>query len=270
MKNVKLIAAIVVSILTLVLLITSCQKQVNNDETIPNGKSKLQLFLTDDPSLIFDSIFIDIRMVEVKVETNSGTEFWDTLNIRPGVYNILKFRNGVDTLLASSYIANGEIKKLRMTLGTNNRVVVNNISSPLIVRNGNNQITINIDDVDRIQANSFRLWIDFDGHGSVIKLNNGQYELKPKIHSFNNNKSGRLKGEIKPSAALPARVMVIAGSDTLNAIPEHDGEFKVRGITTSTVKVIIKPTAPYKDSIINNVQMRSGDDTDLGDIRLHQ
>jgi hypothetical protein len=64
--------------------------------------------------------------------------------------------------------------------------------------------------------------------------------------------------------------MVIAGADTLRAIPEPDGEFKVRGIRTNTVKVIITPTAPYKDSIINNVSISSGGDRDLGDIRLHQ
>lgn len=272
MKSLKLIAAIVMGLLSIILIITACQKQPSNlDESVPEGQARLKIFLTDDPSLIFDSIFVDIQMMEVKIELNNGQEFWDTLSIRPGIYNILNFRNGIDTLLVNDFIvSNGEIKKLRMTLGTRNSVVRNGVTSPLVIKNGNDKVVINIDDVDKIMANSYQLWIDFDGHGSVIKLRNGQYELKPRIHSFNNRKTGRLEGEIKPSAALPATVMVIAGPDTLLAIPEHDGEFKIRGIKTSTVKVIIKPKAPYLDSVINNVRILSGDDTDLGDIRLRQ
>ncbi len=270
MKTMKLITVLGSALVGTVLLISSCQKQNILEDSIPAGKSQFKLFLTDDPSLVFDSIFIDIRMIEVKVETSAGNEFWDTLSIRAGIYNILKFRNGVDTLFVHDYIPSGEIKKLRMTLGNNNSVVRNGASFPLIIRDQNRQVIINVDDIDRIRANSFQLWIDFDGHGSIIRLNNNQYELKPRIHSFNNNNTGRLKGEIKPSAALPASVMVIAGPDTLLAIPESNGEFKIRGIRTNTVQVIIKPTAPYKDSIINNVSISSGGDRDLGDIRLHQ
>ena len=76
--------------------------------------------------------------------------------------------------------------------------------------------------------------------------------------------------KIKPSAALPASVAVIAGTDTLRAITDHDGEFKIRGIRANNVKVIITPSNNYKDSIINNVPIRINDDTDLGKIVLHK
>ena len=60
--------------------------------------------LTDGPSQIFDSIFIDIKRISVKVKDSTGAEHWDTLSIVPGVYNILRFRNGLDTLIATGNI----------------------------------------------------------------------------------------------------------------------------------------------------------------------
>ncbi len=253
------------------LLIAACQKTVTDEGAVPPGKSKLTVYLTDDPSLVFDSIFVDIQLLEVKVERANGTEVWDTLPIRTGVYNILKFRNGTDTLFSTAYVSGGEIKKIRLTLGSRNSVMKNGTSFPLLLKNSNRQVIIDIPDIDRIDPANFRIWIDFDGHGSVIKLHNNQFELKPRIHSFNNSKSGRLEGEIKPRAALPAIVRVIAGTDTLMTVTKNDdGDFKIRGIKTSTVKLIITPSNGYKDSVVNNVSILPGKETELKDIFVHQ
>lgn len=253
------------------LLIVACQKEQTVGEDVPPGMKKLNVFLTDDPSLVFDSIFIDIRMLEVKVERTNGTEFWDTLSIRAGVYNILKFRNGVDTLLTAAYIPNGEVKKIRLTLGTQNSVMKNGNSFPLALHNSNRQVIIDIPDVDQIDPNTFAIWIDFDGHGSIIRLRDNVFELRPRIHCFSNSHGGRIEGEIKPRAALPAIVKVIAGTDTLLAVTDNDdGDFKIRGIRSNTVKLIVIPSNGYKDSVINNIQLSPGRDTKLGDIVVHQ
>jgi hypothetical protein len=249
----------------------ACNKEVDADASIPAGQSKVQILMTDDPSLIFDSIFIDIRRVEVKVErANNGGEYWDTLNIRPGIYNILNFRNGIDTLLASGFIANGEIKKLRMTLGTNNSVMKSGVRFPLRLHNNDPYVIIDIPDVDRIASNSFRIWIDFDGHGSIIKVRNNEFELKSKIKAFNNMRTGSVEGKIKPSAALPAIVAAIVGNDTLVAIPERDGKFKIRGITASTIKLLIIPSNGYRDSLMTNISIPANRKLDLDDIVLRR
>ncbi len=271
MKSVKKIGAFALGVVMLLLMAVSCKKELSSGEDIPAGKSKLTVFLTDDPSLIFDSVFIDIMLLEVKVEAPGGAEFWDTLPIRTGVYNILKFRNGVDTLLTTAYIPGGEIKKLRLTLGNRNSVMKNGTSFPLFLHNNNRQVIIDIPDIDRIDPNNFRIWIDFDGHGSVIRLRDNQFELRPRIHSFNNSRGGKLEGEVKPGAALPAIIKVIAGNDTLLAVTDnHDGKFKVRGISSPSVKVIIIPSNGYKDSTISNVLIRPGKETELDDIVLHR
>lgn len=262
-----------VSGLMLTIAFISCNKDTSiNSNTVsyavPPGKNELQIMMTDDPSIIYDSIFIDIRRVEVKIETANGAEHWDTLTIRAGVYNILRFRNGLDTLLAAGYVANGEIEKIRITQGNNNAAMHNGFRIPLFLQH--NPITVNIDgDVDHIDPGHLRLWLDFDGHGS-IRPHNGRLELDLRISHFHHHNSGELEGEIKPSAAFPVVVRAVSGSDTLTAIPGHDGEFKIRGIRSSRVDLIITPSNGYRDSIITNIAIRRGDETELGTIRLRQ
>lgn len=271
MKSVKKMMAAAGMLILMALLVVACQKEQTVGEDVQPGKQKLNVFLTDDPSLIFDSIFIDIRLLEVKVESPNGAEFWDTLPIRAGVYNILKFRNGVDTLLTAAYIPNGKVKKIRLTLGTQNAVMKNGNRFPLTLHDNNRQVIIDIPDVDQIDPNTFAIWIDFDGHGSIIRLRDNVFELRPRIHSFSNSHGARIEGEIKPRAALPAIVKVIAGTDTLLAVTDNDdGDFKIRGIRSSTVKLVVIPSNGYRDSTINNIQLSPGRDTKLGDIVVRQ
>lgn len=273
MKNKKPFLFLSLVALTVIITFFSCQKDVVKPEDvadIPAGQSQLQVMLTDDPSQIFDSIFIDIKMLEVKVKDSTGAEKWDTLTITPGLYNILRFRNGLDTLLASGLVPNGEIKKIKITLGTGNYVMLNGVKMPLFMNSSDAVIIIDVNgNVDHIGVRRFKIWLDFDGHGS-IRLHNGRLELKLHVSHFCHSNSGEIEGEIKPSAALPAVVKVIAGTDTLTAIPDHEGEFKIRGIKTATAKLIITPSNGYKDSVINNIQIRQGNDTDLGKIVLHR
>lgn len=93
---------------------------VNN----PNSAKQLSLYLTDDPCQ-FDSVFIDIRTVEVKIDTSKEhmeddhfgdndddkendhkghDKFgkWDTLTFNVGIYNVLRLRYGIDTLLGTA------------------------------------------------------------------------------------------------------------------------------------------------------------------------
>jgi len=271
MKNMKPLLYTSAMLLILAFVFISCNKELTLDaNAVPAGKNELKVMLTDDPSVLYDSIFIDIQRVEVKVERADGSEHWDTLSIRAGVYNILRFRNGLDTLLAAGYVPDGNIEKIRITLGNNNSVMLNGVSIPLVLHNNQHVFTISIDDdVDHLDPDHLRLWLDFDGHGS-IRFENGRLELNLHIGHFSHHSSGELEGKIKPSDAFPVVVRAVSGTDTLNAIPEHEGEFKIRGIRSSTVKLIITPSNGYRDSIMNNIPIRIGDDTELGTIVLHR
>jgi hypothetical protein len=292
MKNVKKISAwFGVLLLGLMLFIGACQKQI--DESIPNSDTKkISIYLTDDPCN-FDSLFVDIRFVEVKIDTskqhgdddhhgdndddgdddhqhNDSFGFWDTLAINPGVYNILKLRNGLDTLLASGNIPAGKIRKIRITIGTNNSIVVGGISHPLLLSAGaNNYVYVKIhseDEDDDIPTQS-AIWLDFDVCKSV-RISGGQYFLKPFLKTFSMKKSGRVEGKVFPRAALPF-VEIFNATDTGFAIPESDGKYKIRGLKTGIYKIKFFGHNGYFDSTISNINVQRGGETHVQNITLH-
>src|ERR1700731_1661535 len=87
----------------------SCKKSNNS-----SGSGHLQVMLTDG-SANYDAVYIDVEKVEVNVSSDSGTTTgWQTLDLlRPGVYNLLKFSNGIDTLLAAADLPAGTIAQMR-------------------------------------------------------------------------------------------------------------------------------------------------------------
>ena len=71
----------------------------NKDKT--EGTSRLNVRLTDAPTA-YEEVNVDIREVRVKFSddtlNNSG---WVTLTTYPGIYNLLAYQNGIDTLLGT-------------------------------------------------------------------------------------------------------------------------------------------------------------------------
>lgn len=258
------------AIITAGILLVACQKQ---NAGIGSGNTVFSLMLTDGPSVIFDSVFIDIQKVDIKIENSNGTESVQPLAIQPGIYNIMRYRNGIDILLGTVNLPSGsKIEKLILTLGNRNTAMRNGISYPLALHNNINTFTVNInDDVDDDGDDHHkRSWLDFDASNSIIETSPGHFELNPSLHHFSRHGSGELEGKVLPSAAQPVLVTAISGTDTLTARTEREGEFKIRGIHSSTVKLIIHPSNNYRDSVINNIQVRQGDDTKIATIVLHQ
>ncbi len=268
---------VIVTILFFLATLASCKTSSSAEATpIDNAsKAKVTVMLTDHQSLIFDKVFLNILKLEIKVEDNGVDSLggWYNLNITPGVFDILKFKNGFDTLFATGTIPlNRKLQKIRMTLGNSNTVVYQGVNYPLEVKDNNNEVIAKLDDsnVDFTAPNQFMFWIDFDAHHSIQQKSNNKFELKSKIRIFTKAKSGRIEGRVLPPAAK-AMVLAIKGTDTSVAIPENDGEFKIVGLPAGTYKVYIDATANnYKDSTINNVIVQHNDDTKLNTIVLHQ
>jgi hypothetical protein len=113
-----------------------------------------------------------------------------------------------------------------------------------------------------------KIRIDFDVAGSV-EFNNGYFCIDPKLKCYTENNSGKIEGIVKPHEAH-AMIMAYNNSDTAYAIPEEDGEFKIRGLKPAVYSVLYKATAPYKDTAVNNIQIQAGQNTNLPLINLHQ
>jgi hypothetical protein len=278
-------------IVTASLLVVACSKSASYG-TPPPGQKSLSVYLTDDPSP-FTAVFLDIKTVEVKIDENlqHDSHFadndkdddndlkdhdqygkWDTLAIRPGVYDIMKFRNGLDTVLAKGNIPVGRIGKVRITLGTNNSVVVSNVSYPLLLAPGKKKyvyVKIEENDLDETPAGQVGLWIDIDLAES-IQEDNGSFYLKPTIKAFGMEKFGRIEGSVFPKDAH-ARVKAYSGNDAATAIPDDGaGNFKIRGLKEGSYSVLFKGYNGYKDTTVTNIQVQSGKETHISAITLHK
>jgi hypothetical protein len=276
MKNLIRLTAAALLITSFILY--SCQKEANSGTTDINKPHGVTIYLTDHQTPVFDSVFIDLQKLEVKLEDdtlpNGG---WVNLNIRAGVYNILRFRNGLDTLFATGTLPNARVRKIRLTLGTQNSVMKDGIRSSLRLHDNDQEV------VADLSAASFEItstgqvlfWIDFDASRSIQVDNSGSgnnngYRLKSHIKIFTRGNSGEIEGRVLPRAA-DALVMAINGTDTTSAIPEDDnGEFKIVGLNAGTYKVFIDGQNGYNDTTINNVIVRNREDTHLPTVILRQ
>ena len=287
----KILSAGGVLLLSLSIFFTACQKEVSSPDNSSNPR-QLAVYLTDDPCN-YDSLFVDIKFVEVKIDTsrehmdddnhgdndddgdddnrhNDSYGRWDTLRINAGVYNILKLRNGIDTLLGTANIPVSSIRKIRITLGTNNRLVVNGVSKPLNLLAGSNKyvyIKIHKEDEDDDNTTQTSLWLDFNVCES-IKLINGQYYLKPVLKPFSKKNYGEIKGRVLPNAAR-AFVTARSGADSATSIPESDGKYKIRGLRPGTYSLKFKGSAGYNDTTINNIQVQKNRETEVATVTLH-
>lgn len=273
-------------------LLYSCQKEVSvEDGNIPSSTNKLSVYITDGPT-DYQKVLIDIQQIAVKLDTcrrNSddddhgrpgcdddhdslkvNCEIWDTLNINAGVYDLLTLRNGLDTLLASGFLLNGKIERIKVTLGTNNSVMVDSVSYPLNLLNRQNFVFLNIgrDHLDSLSSNNLQLYLDFDLLHSISYIG-GKYWLKPVLKPFGRHSTGEIEGKIRPVHSH-GLVKAYNATDTAYARPwDEEGEFKIRGLKEGTYSVFIDGINGYRDTTITNVVVQRKRDTELGTIMLH-
>lgn len=286
----------------LALVFFSCQKEAADN--IPAGMNKLSVYLTDGP-LDYDHVYVDIRSIAVKLDTcrrgqgngddddddeheghqhgcdddndnmYSHCQIWDTLNINPGVYDLLSLSNGVDTLLASGFLLNGKILRIKFTIGDNNTVVVDSVTHPLRLIGNQRTVYVNIrrEHLDSLSSNNFQLFLDFNLQRSVF-YRNGQYWLKPYLKPFGLHQTGEIEGEIEPDRSW-RMVKAYNNTDTGYAYRggghhHGDDDFKIRGLDAGTYSVFIEGKNGYRDTTITGVVVQRGRKTSIDDITLHQ
>jgi Domain of unknown function (DUF4382) len=277
----------------LAIALYSCQKNVSpNNQVSAAGKQAVALYLNDDPSLFFTKVLVDIRYVEVKVDTsnsnidpnyeedeNSDDDHsssdnygqWDTLTIIPGVYDLLQLRNGVDTLLANGFVWQGRITKVRFTLGTNNAVYIDSTHFyPINICDNSPYayVDVELNSLDTTHEGHMELHIDFDVAKS-IQMEGLSFCIRPELRAYSQNSTGAIEGKVFPKEAKPV-VKVCRGSDTLYATPFENGEYKVTGIKEGAYTVVYHTALPYFDTTIYNVPIHPGLETKMPDVHLRR
>src|SRR6266436_5135907 len=98
-------------------LFTSCSK----NQKSATDMASLQVRLTDGPDPNVREVWVDIQQIEIIMSDTSHPIILD--GAHPGVYNLLAFSDGKDTLLADATIPAGTISQIRLILGDNNYLI---------------------------------------------------------------------------------------------------------------------------------------------------
>ena len=281
--SISLFAAMVVGFV-------ACNK---DNTTSSNGldKTSLIVYLTDAP-VSFDTVNLDIKYVEVKLDTNAahkdddtygdndvdslnnnkrhdGYGVWDTLTFTPSIINVAAFRNGIDKMIATGTVT-GTIRKIRLTLGTNNSLIKNGISYPLTVRSRYVYVDLKKKhhQQDSTSMASTAIKIDVDLYRS-IKYINGSYYFLPYLKPFNDVNFAAVSGNVLPAESRPF-ITVYNATDTNYGVADRYGYYKIRGLQSGTYSINFKGNNGYNDTTISNVVVSVGTVTKVATVTLRK
>ena len=250
------------------IIILSCNKTTSVNAT---GYAHFEVRLTDAPAS-YDAVYIDVKQVEVNVSADTGaSNGWQPVPlIRPGVYNLLDFRNGIDTILAAGDFPAGTLSQMRLILGDNNSVVVGGQTYPLKTPSGQQSgVKFNIH-ASLTPGIEYRLWIDFDASKSIVTTGKGTYNLKPVIRTFSEAIGGSIKGYVLPTAAKP-EIWAINGSDTLLGLPDSTtGYYFFGGVAAGSWNLVFHAQDTTYADTTANITVSTGVVTDADTVWMRQ
>ena len=247
--------------LSAVVLFSAC----DSDE---NAARRIEVRMTDAPG-DYDAVNIDLVRVEAHADGDDEQSGWVTLNTNAGIYNLLDFTNGIDTLIVDDVLPKGKISQIRLILGDNNTVVIDSVSHDLTVPSGSESgLKLNIHE-DFLEGITYKVLLDFDAARSVVKAGaSGKYNLKPVIRTISEAQNGAIRGVVSPADALPA-VMAIQGEDTISTYANEEGQFLIRAVPEGTYNVLVQPGEEYNSQTIENVSVLNGQVTTMDTVKLN-
>ena len=235
---------------------TSCDSEKDND------KAHLTVRMTDAPAN-YDAVMVDVKSVEIT--GNGGTNVM--LNTNAGIYNLLDYSNGLDTLIASGDLEAGSVSQIRLILGINNSVMVNGVVYPLSTPSAEQSgLKLQINQTFEPGVD-YIILLDFDANQSVVSTGNGAYKLKPVIRTINAAVTGSIKGRVSP---VSENVVVTATSNgvSYSSVTNANGLFLISGLPSGTYSVTVTPTLPLLPITLTSKTVVVGTSTDLGIVAL--
>lgn len=175
-----------ITLLCTIVFFTACDREfLSTDitpENIASNTTSFKIRMTDAP-VEYEEVNIDLQDVIIYGKNKKETDSIE-LGTNAGIYNLLDFQNGLDTLIASAMLSIDTIKQVKLILGENNTVkVAGEVFDLTIPGNAKNGLRIKLC-IPLVDFEEFILHIDFDAAKSVKETGNG-YKLKPVIRVLN-------------------------------------------------------------------------------------
>jgi hypothetical protein len=247
----------------LLLFYTGC---TDNSTNPTNNQGQLKISMVDSPAQ-YDQVNIVVSRVEVHMADSSESS-WMIINPVPHTYDLLQLRNGASVVLGDTFLTAGHYTQIRLILGEGSNVVINGDTIPLVIPSGfQTGVKLN-HEFDIMPGNLYELMLDFNADRSIHITGNGVYMMNPVIRVMPVVTSGTISGQVLPLDA-DANVWTLAGTDTVSTSPNSGGYFSLMMLPAGTYDVHIEPNnIAYVDSIVTNVSVTAGNNTDIGIITL--
>jgi hypothetical protein len=229
--------------------------------------SRFEVRLTDAPA-DYAKVLVDIQGVEYNVTgVDAG---WKTLPLRrTGVYNLLDFRNGADTILAGEELAAGKISQIRLKLGENNSIVLKDGKTVAIKVPSGAESGLKLNLHAELQAGiAYVITVDFDAAKSIVAQGNGKYSLKPTLRAYRMAVSGAIAGKVTPDTLSTTVYLLKMNSvtqknDTVATTIAKAGFFKIGGVAEGGYTVSVAPAYKFQPKDLN-ANVTIGNIFDLG------
>lgn len=243
------------------------------------GTGTMEVTMTDAPAN-YDSVNVTINEVRVNKDEDAETDStesdeeaeedgWVTIMDQQTKVNLLELTNGNQIILGSQELEAGNYSQIRLILGDDNTVTVDGetyaLQTPSAQQSG---LKLNVNAEVEEDA-TYNLLLDFDAARSIVQQGNGGYLLKPVIRAVNLAETGSIIGNVQPTD-FNTNVLAVTGDDTVTStITADNGDFQIIGLQEGTYDVVFDPSSDqYSDSTQTDIEVTSGEETDLGTIEL--
>lgn len=172
---------IIIALFLPIMFFIACDKNsdVNNTDPVKN-KTTVRVYLHDQP-VDYQEVNVDIQQIVIKGYGNND-EYDLTDSTGAGIYNLLDYQNGLDTLIGDITVEYDSISQIRLVLGPDNSVMVDSILHPMATPSAQQSgLKIKVQG-ELTYVDTFIVNLDFDASESVHVLGNGNYQLHPVIH----------------------------------------------------------------------------------------
>ena len=248
-------------------LFSACESDTDADNG--TGSARMQVRMTDAPG-DYEEVNIEVVSVQVHKEDTDDESGWITLDeINPGIYNLLDFANGKDTLLAASTLPAGKISQIRLILGDENTVKLKtgeviDLKTPSGQSSGV-KLSVNAELEEDV---TYVMLLDFDAAKSVVPKGNGGYNLKPVIRVISQAVAGGIKGKVTPAELKPGIYVISAENDTVGGFANEAGDFLIKGIAAGNYTVKFYTAGDSLNKTVENVLVTQDAIKDMGTIEL--
>ncbi len=256
----------------LALLAVTVLFSCSNDDSNGGDSARVKVRMTDAPG-DYKAVFVNVIDVMVKSDASASEEGWVSLaGVQTGMYDLLTLTGGVTQLLADAEVEAGYLSQIRLVLGGDNYLILNDgsrqeLSTPSAQQSG---LKIKVD--QELEAGEeYEFLLDFDVDKSIVAAgNSGGYSLKPVIRATATAETGTIIGAVHPTT-FQYEITAQNATSTISAYTNANGEFALNGVPAGVYKITITPSlaSTFQVKTMNNIEVTANGTIDLETIFLN-